>query len=180
MVRMSTNPSIPTAPHYTHLNHHSPSNTLVQAQALSSGRTGATDSGSNAAKPALSKIPSGNVLLENYSNESFYTPAAARYVVLTDQRFPVVVAEVLPVRMFHGEIVKAKNYHLPDSVLAFKKHREARTALSAWTGGLIGLVLLGPVGAIIGASTAYTISKSVGKAKERALIRKAGLLPPSG
>jgi hypothetical protein len=85
-------------------------------------------------------------------------------------------------RRFRGRIVKARDVHLPDHVLAFKRAREARTAMATWTGGLLGLVALGPLGAAIGASTAYSVAKTVGKAKERHLISQAELssllMPP--
>jgi hypothetical protein len=38
-------------------------------------------------------------------------------------------------------------------------------------------VVLGPVGAVLGAVAAYGIAKRVGKAKEQKLIEKLGLLP---
>jgi hypothetical protein len=79
-------------------------------------------------------------------------------------------------RQFRGRIVKAKNLHLPDSILAFKQARQTRTALATYTGGAIGLVVLGPVGGLICAYAAYGVAKSVGKAKERRLIRQAGVL----
>jgi hypothetical protein len=75
-----------------------------------------------------------------------------------------------PQRFFNGRPVKAKNQHLPDHVLEFKQRRKMRTAASAWTGAVVGLVSLGPVGAVVGATAAYGIAKGVGKARERKLI----------
>lgn len=179
----------------------------MHAQAVSFRRTynDADDDNrsSSAAKTrTLITIPSSNVLLERspassstalvyYSNpsSSYYS----EYVATTSapERSSLVSTEALVVyttadgessqprpRKFRGRIVKTKNLHLPDSILAFKQARQARTALATWTGGTIGLFALGPVGALIGASTAYGVAKSVGKAKERRLIRQAGLLSP--
>jgi hypothetical protein len=75
-----------------------------------------------------------------------------------------------PQRFFNGRPVKAKNQHLPDHVLEFKQRRKMRTAASAWTGAVVGLVSLGPVGAVVGATAAYGIAKGVGKVRERKLI----------
>ena len=68
--------------------------------------------------------------------------------------------------------MKPKNAHLPDSVLAFKEQRKGNTVVSTWTGGVVGLVALGPFGAAAGAGIAYGVSKSVGKNRERKLIQQ--------
>lgn len=77
-------------------------------------------------------------------------------------------------RFFRGKPVKPKNQHLPEHVLEFKQRRKVRTVASAWTGGIIGFVSAGPLGAALGATTAYGIAKGVGKAKERRLVESSG------
>jgi hypothetical protein len=68
--------------------------------------------------------------------------------------------------------VKQKNAHLPDEVIVFKQKRKRRTAASAWTGGVVGLFTLGPLGAIGGAIGGYALAKGVGKTREHRLTRK--------
>lgn len=80
-------------------------------------------------------------------------------------------------RYFNGKPVKAKNAHLPDSVLAFKAERKRRTVMATCTGGAVGLIalgpVLGPVGAVIGATSAYAAAKTVGKHRERKITEHA-------
>lgn len=78
------------------------------------------------------------------------------------------------VRTFRGRPVPSKNAHLPDAVLAFKAQRQTRTAVASWTGGAVGLVVAGPIGAVAGATTAYVTAKAVGKHRERKLIQQHG------
>ena len=82
-------------------------------------------------------------------------------------------------RYFNGKPVKAKHAHLPDSVLAFKADRKRRTVMATCTGGAVGLIALapvmGPFGAVIGATSAYAAAKSVGKHRERKLTEHAML-----
>jgi hypothetical protein len=141
-------------------------------------------------------IPSSNVLLEKLSstNESSSVYSSEQMTEATApssmrQRVSVRVAVPVMARRFRGRIVKDKNLRLPNSVLAFKQVRQARTAAAAVAGGVIvlttlgplgvavGLVVLGPVGAVLGAVAAYGIANRVGKAKEQKLIEKVGLLP---
>lgn len=175
----STNQPTPSAPLYSDLyTNDDGQSALVEAQAVSFRRTYDGSKQQERKKPELISIPSNNVLLD-------YLPSGTRdsstEYTYTAQPSRAVAAPIeAPVRRFRGQIVKAKNAHLPDSVLAFKKSRQVRTAASTWTGGIIGLVTLGPFGAIIGASAAYGISKSVGKGRERRLEKQAGVVPPLG
>jgi hypothetical protein len=166
-------------------------------------------SNSAAKTPTLITIPSSNVLLErspasssstalvqsSNPSDSYYSEYYTTTTSAPERSSSLVSTTAVVVynpaddesssprpRKFRGRIVKAKNLHLPDSILAFKEARKTRTALATYTGGMIGLVVLGPAGALIGATTAYGVAKSVGKAKERRLIRQAGLssLPMDG
>jgi hypothetical protein len=83
-------------------------------------------------------------------------------------------------RYFRGRPVKPKNQHLPDHVLEFKERRKLRTAAAAWTGGFVGFVSTGPIGAAVGATAAYGIAKGVGKARERRLIAKSRVYDLAG
>jgi hypothetical protein len=172
---------------------------LVQARAVSHWRTygdTADDMETKEAEPIMITIPSSNVLLEKLSstNESSSVYSSEQMTEATApssmrQRVSVRVAVPVMARRFRGRIVKDKNLRLPNSVLAFKQVRQARTAAAAVAGGVIvlttlgplgvavGLVVLGPVGAVLGAVAAYGIAKRVGKAKEQKLIEKVGLLP---
>jgi hypothetical protein len=80
-------------------------------------------------------------------------------------------------RYFNGKPVKPKHAHLPDSVLAFKAERKRRTVMATCTGGAVGLIALGPVlgpfGAVIGATSAYAAAKTVGKHRERKITEHA-------
>ncbi len=68
--------------------------------------------------------------------------------------------------------VKAHKAHLPDHVLEYKEKRQAVTAVSTWTGVGVGLVTLGPLGAVVGGLTAYGATKSIGKRRERKLLKR--------
>eukprot|EP00540_Astrosyne_radiata_P014957 CAMPEP_0116832984 /NCGR_PEP_ID=MMETSP0418-20121206/6190_1 /TAXON_ID=1158023 /ORGANISM="Astrosyne radiata, Strain 13vi08-1A" /LENGTH=183 /DNA_ID=CAMNT_0004462395 /DNA_START=29 /DNA_END=580 /DNA_ORIENTATION=- len=48
-----------------------------------------------------------------------------------------------------------------------KHHRKARQAMAATTGVVAGLIVFGPIGAVIGGITLHTITKSAGRARER-------------
>lgn len=76
-------------------------------------------------------------------------------------------------RFFRGKPVKPKDQHLPEHVLEFKQRRKLRTIASTWTGGMIGFISAGPLGAAVGATAAYGIAKGVGKAKERRLVKSS-------
>jgi hypothetical protein len=78
-------------------------------------------------------------------------------------------------RYFKGRPVKAKNAHLPDEVLAFKQQRKIRTVAATCTGGVVGLVALGPLGGVLGATSAYAAAKTVGKHRERKITEHAML-----
>jgi hypothetical protein len=105
-------------------------------------------------------------------DSSFVTSASSvsPSLVATHHHHHHLQQQSQPQRFFNGRPVKAKNQHLPDHVLEFKQQRKMRTAASAWTGAVVGLVSLGPVGAVVGATAAYGIAKGVGKARERKLI----------
>lgn len=98
---------------------------------------------------------------------------------------PVVDPAVTPItptnRTFRGKPVKPKDAQLPDDILAYKARRKAGTVASAWVGGVVGLITLGPLGAAGGAGLGYGLSKSIGKARERKLIKnhhESGTLVP--
>jgi hypothetical protein len=78
-------------------------------------------------------------------------------------------------RYFKGRLVKPKNAHLPDAVLEFKERRKRRTAIATLTGGVVGMIFLGPLGGVLGATGAYAAAKTVGKRRERRLARKVQL-----
>jgi hypothetical protein len=78
-------------------------------------------------------------------------------------------------RYFKGRLVKPKNAHLPDAVLEFKERRKRRTVIATLTGGVVGMIFLGPLGGVLGATGAYAAAKTVGKRRERRLTRKVQL-----
>jgi hypothetical protein len=150
-------------------------------------------------------VPSSNVLIDKRNESAPTATTITTYypgtVVTTNngstnaesnsfyyesqQGFPVTMTPS-DERYFRGRRVKDENAHLPDRVLQFKENRKARTVASAWAGGAIGLVTLGPLGAVVGATGGYAISKSVGKARERRLTRRCeeqqvvgDVLPPA-
>ena len=69
----------------------------------------------------------------------------------------------------YGLVINRKNAHLPEPVLRFKQARKRRTVVATWTGGAVGLIVAGPIGAAVGAGAAYASAKSVGKTRERRL-----------
>ena len=72
----------------------------------------------------------------------------------------------------YGMLINRKNAHLPEPVLQFKQARKRRTVVAAWTGGAVGLVVAGPLGAALGAGAAYASAKTVGKTRERRLEQR--------
>lgn len=58
------------------------------------------------------------------------------------------------------------------SVLAFKRRRLRRQKAAMIVGGIGGLVLLGPIGAIIGGLVAHTTTKAVGRGKQARMQRR--------
>jgi hypothetical protein len=95
----------------------------------------------------------------DWLNATTYSPvtAMAIYTTTTNNSTTITTTTgddpaVPQHRSFRGRVVKARDVHLPNNVLAFKPAREARKAMATWTGGLLGLVALGSLGAVIGAS----------------------------
>ena len=72
----------------------------------------------------------------------------------------------------HGMIINRKHAHLPEPILRFQQQRQQRTQMAAWTGGVVGLVVAGPLGAALGAGTAYATAKTVGKQREHRMTRQ--------
>ena len=72
----------------------------------------------------------------------------------------------------HGMIINRKHAHLPEPILRFQQQRQQRTKMAAWTGGVVGLVVAGPLGAALGAGTAYATAKTVGTQRERRMTRQ--------
>ena len=72
----------------------------------------------------------------------------------------------------HGMIINRKHAHLPEPILRFQQQRQQRTQIAAWTGGAVGLVVAGPLGAALGAGTAYATAKTVGKQREHRMTRQ--------
>jgi hypothetical protein len=138
-------------------------------------------------------IPSSGVLLEESSYASVATDHRAPttpypsspYAATTAPAFSSVSStgrtEAIATpydpqqRYFKGKRVKPKNAHLPDVVLEFKEKRQRRTVVATCTGGAVGLVFLGPLGGVLGATGAYAAAKTVGKRRERRLTEKAQL-----
>jgi hypothetical protein len=75
-------------------------------------------------------------------------------------------------RIVNGRVVKAKHAHLPDAVLEFRAKRQQRTVVATVTGGAVGLVTAGPLGAVVCATGAYAAAKTVGKHREHRLLEK--------
>ena len=104
------------------------------------------------------------------SNSSHYTNNETAVATLHDP-------DQSQQRYFKGKPVKPKHAHLPDSVLAFKAERKRRTVMATCTGGAVGFIALGPVfgpvGAVIGATSAYAAAKTVGKHRERKITEHA-------
>lgn len=120
-------------------------------------------------------IPPSNVYLDESSSPPNYDSSSqnmtmAQYGQYNTNSGPSPLAPTQ--RYVNGRPVKPKNAHLPDEVLRFKDNRKLRTAVSTWTGGTIGLIAFGPLGAVAGATGAYAISKSVGKHREKKLLRR--------
>ena len=158
------------------------SSELLQATALNSFRyENRNNQNNNAAKPELIHIASSNVLVDSdigYTSSpvplSPRRPNAAPIDVAatpygSTQHIPTAMS--FAPRTFRGRLVKEKDAHLPDSILAYKRRRQTGTALATWACASTGLVLLGPYGAFVGGYLAYGVSKSLGKARERRLIR---------
>ena len=55
----------------------------------------------------------------------------------------------------------------PDDRVRAKKQRKRRTVAAGLVGGAVGLVLLGPLGAVAGGVGSAVVTKRVGKKKER-------------
>jgi hypothetical protein len=167
-------------------NYHVPAE-LVEATPVALCHYGGTNEEEEKA-PKTVTIPSHSVFLEQssgrdedqvhyYHYDSYNAVSTAAASQSTNPAILVHHDHEVPVRRFRGRIVKAKNAHLPDRVLAFKKARQARTAASAWAGGIIGFATFGPPGAVVGAFAAYGIAKAVGKYREHKLIQRTGTLP---
>lgn len=75
-------------------------------------------------------------------------------------------------RIYRGVPVKHKDAHLPDDILAYKERRKTGTVVATWVGGTVGLLTLGPLGAVGVAGATYGVTKSLGKVRERQLIRQ--------
>jgi hypothetical protein len=133
-------------------------------------------------------VPSGNVLLAENSNSFHHSsPSNYHHTGTSNQEMPSappadafygtpaeynITDPQTATRYINGRPVKAKNAHLPDAVLVFKEKRKQRTVLASCTGGVVGFFTLGPLGAVIGATGGYAAAKSVGKVRERKLLRK--------
>jgi hypothetical protein len=123
-------------------------------------------------------VPSSNVLSAESGNsvhsQSTYHHHTTTQATISPTTTAVGTPQPITVRYIKGRpiLVRAKNAHLPDPVLLFKEKRKRRTVIASWTGGVIGFVAMGPFGAVIGAAGAYAAAKSVGKVRERKLLRR--------
>ena len=75
----------------------------------------------------------------------------------------------------YGLLVNRKKAHLPEPLLRFQQTRKRRTKVAAWTGGAVGLVVGGPLGAAVGAGAAYASAKTVGKTRERRIQNRCAV-----
>lgn len=186
----------PSAPVYVDLlSDDSYWNSTTTATATATALDASVYHGSTRKEEAIVVIPSSGVLLE-----SSYAASAS---VANDHRTPTSTAVPYPSspymtsgspssstagpaeaiatpydphqRYFKGKRVKPKNAHLPDAVLEFKEKRKRRTVMATCTGGAVGLVFLGPLGGVLGATGAYAAAKTVGKRRERRLTQHATL-----
>jgi len=134
----------------------------------------------------LITIPSSNVIIDD-------TPTTTTTVRTSRTTRPVNVEPIAPNQQRHeqpnnqskhvrkyGMIVNRKNAHLPEPVLRFKQERKRRTAAASWTGGIVGFVFGGPIGAAAGAGVAYASAKSVGKRREHKIEQRytCNMVPP--
>lgn len=119
----------------------------------------------------LVQIPSSNVLVDQETVQ----PEEQRTRISAPAP---IVEQAPPSRKFYvtrrgrKRPVKPHKSHLPDHVLEFKENRQAVTAVSTWTGVGVGMLTLGPIGAVIGGLTAYSATKSIGKRRERKLLKR--------
>ena len=141
-------------------------------------------------KQQLITIPSSSVLIDTsvptQTTSSTTTPDGRQQstihpvqVVPVDHYYPfepssasiIDISNSKYIRQY-GMLINRKNAHLPEPVLQFKQARKRRTVVAAWTGGAVGLVVAGPLGAALGAGAAYASAKTVGKTRERRLEQR--------
>lgn len=170
----STPAAFPSAPTWSE-RYSQQEGSLIEATAVKSFRENKVTH-----QPSLIHIPSSNVLVGPDSTLPTYgTPTAP---VRADDVIRIDISSTPATatsgqspnhpRLFRGKPVKPKNAHLPDSILAFKHRRQAGTTAVTWVCAVTGLVLLGPLGAGIAGGAAYGVSKSIGKSRERQLVRQ--------
>jgi len=141
--------------------------------APSSTATALTTGQSFRRQDQLITIPSSNVLLDTTpSKNTTFRKTTTRPVAVTAVRDENNHNQQSRYIRKHGMRINRKNAHLPEPVLRFKQKRKQRTVAATWTGGIVGLVTLGPVGAAIGAGGAYAAAKSVGKQRERKMEKR--------
>lgn len=143
-----------------------------QAHVIHATELVATPDPKPAQEQPIIEIPVSSILIDHHDVDP---PEVYQETNITsnDQQYATLppLAHVAQ-RTYRGRPVKAKNAHLPDHILAFKERRKTGTVLSTWTAGAVGLFFFGPIGAAGGAGVAYGISKTVGKVRERKLIRR--------
>jgi hypothetical protein len=62
--------------------------------------------------------------------------------------------------------------NLPPEVQAMKERRKVSTIAAGVAGGFVGLLVLGPIGAVVGGTTAAVATKQVGKRLEKRKLKK--------
>ena len=187
----TTSTPIPSAPTstslvpYNYYNNYSTANTSME-EPFSSATALTTGQSYRRPEQQLITIPSSSVLLDTSpapittTTEPNVRPST-RPVQVTpvDQYYPLEASSPAPIihnnnnntkyiRQY-GLVINRKNAHLPEPVLRFKQARKRRTVVATWTGGAVGLIVAGPIGAAVGAGAAYASAKSVGKTRERRL-----------
>jgi hypothetical protein len=77
-----------------------------------------------------------------------------------------------------ADFIRAINFAITDPncrgtiPVEFRAKRQQRTVVATVTGGAVGLVTAGPLGAVVCATGAYAAAKTVGKHREHRLLEK--------
>lgn len=66
----------------------------------------------------------------------------------------------------------SRRFNLPPEVQAMKERRKVGTIAAGVAGGFLGLIVLGPIGAVVGGTTAAVATKQVGKRMEKRKLKK--------
>jgi hypothetical protein len=161
-IRRATAPSSVYDSNNNNNNNNRPPTTIVTASSTSSFHSSSYERNTNneAMVPSASSASSAPAPSPSTHAMYYYDP----YAPATTTTAMATYYEPLQ--------TKYRHVNLPPEVQAMKERRKVSTVAAGVAGGFVGLLVLGPIGAVVGGTTAAVATKQVGKRLEKRTLKK--------